>query len=766
MFQVERRLEPNGPFTPVLAGEDNAMFGSRDEPLPDRTIRPGVDLMEVYPEEARPRLGSDQFSYQDVFRAPDETNPSRRDPPPPGSVLRYRVRTLDVIGRPSLQWRESDTARLEKHDPPPLPAAYDSTPADQFTKPGPTGVYARILVRGSSELTPEEATLLGTSDNAILLRWGWRAEERTQDPFAKQFRVYLSPTFDLIPSEILSVADAAGVPGDWKLQVRVPQALNANAAAGLFLNAGYPFFIVEHTDGLIIDMLVRTRIPDANGVFRKPALGPVSVPLKLAPGMTRPQSWSERFTHVPVTAAEQYEAVILDRLLLSPEHPRDTLWVGVTSADSESYVDDTFPDPGPGGPLPGNESPVVAVLCDARRVIRPDFNPPPPAGPVPRILAPEPVTGPVHFTLDLTPHITGLTAGELSQPERVSATELFAALGVSGDQLMALVVNRRDPGESDHPLTFPNPADQASVVNAVRSGASAALEDRLAVQIAAMHPYADRVFRQATPTPVPFGAFDETLPPTEERYVYRYRRADSAQRLSIAAAVVSAVVRVPSLSPGASPQRAPSQAGDPTLRLRLRIPADPRLSHLLTFEHAVIEGSFAGEAELLRVPNRPELAPGSAIRLRLPNGDVVAPSSQPLGSLPSDPEGWLATVDATGPAGQRTMIWASTLTEDGVPAPPSGPWRVTILKPDLAAPELNVVVSASTLTFSWTLSDPLITSVWLEVSGDGIIWERASPVRQRTADSWSISRGPATRQFRLVGSSQDRRRASSNVVVA
>jgi hypothetical protein len=136
----------------------------------------------------------------------------------------------------------------------------------------------------------------------------------------------------------------------------------------------------------------------------------------------------------------------------------------ITSADSESYVDDTFPHPGPDGPLPGNESPVVAVLCDARRVIRPDFNPPPPAGPVPRVLAPEPVIGTVHFTLDLTPHITGLTAGELSQPERVSVTELFAALSVSGDQLMALVVNRRDTGESDHPLTLPKAADRTSVV--------------------------------------------------------------------------------------------------------------------------------------------------------------------------------------------------------------------------------------------------------------------------------------------------------------
>ena len=112
------------------------------------------------------------------------------------------------------------------------------------------------------------------------------------------------------------------------------------------------------------------------------------------------------------------------------------------------------------------------------------------------------------------------------------------------------------------------------------------------------------------------------------------------------------------------------------------------------------------------------------------------------------------------------MVLASTLTADGVPAPPGGPWRVMIPKPDLAPPVLNVTTSPSTLTFSWTLPDPLITSVWLEVSGDGVLWERASPVRQRPAASWSIPRGAASRQFHLVGSSQDGRRAISNSVVA
>lgn len=772
MFQAERHIEPDGPFVPVLAGDDNAMFGSREEHVPDETVQPGMDLMKLFPEETRPVAGSDHFSYMDVFRVPDEENPTRRDPPPPSSVLRYRMRTLDVIGRPSLNWRDSNTERLEKHNPPPPPSAYDPVPADELTKPGPTGVYTRVLVRGAQDLTPEETVLLGAWENVILLRWGWHKSERSQDPFATQFRVYISPTFDVLPGEILSVVEVPDSDGDWQLAVRVDQPLPAEAASGLFLNAGYPFFIVSQSDGPVMNMIVRTRIPDASGSFRKPNLGPVSVPLKLSPRMTRPQAWSERFifntghAFMPITEATQYQAVIPGRLLLTNEHPRDAIWVGVTSADSEPYVPDPFFSPGPEGPLPGNESPVVAVLCEARRVVRPEFNPPPPAGPVPRVIAPEPAGGPVRFRLDLTPFLTGsgLATGQLVQFERTSVSALFAALKVSGNQLLATVVNRRDPGEADIPVTLPNPDDHASVIAAVEAGVNSALEDRLAVRLASIHPYADRLFQLATPAAVAFAPFDETLAPTEDRHIYRVRRADSAQRLSVSAAFVNAIVRVPSLTPGPSAQRAPGESNDPPQRLRLRIPPDPRLSHVLTFEHAVVEAPTAGEAELLRVPNRTDLAPGTSIRLRLPNGAVLTPSVQSLGAPPDPLEGWAISVDGNGPAGREVMVWASTITNDGIPSPVNGPWRVKMPKPPLAPPVLQMSASPATLDFSWSLPDPLITFAWLEVSTDGVLWERASPSLQRHKLAWSIRRVSASRQFRLIGSAQDGRKAISNLI--
>ena len=768
MFELERHIEPAGPFTPVLTGKDNSMVGSRDEPIPDRTIVPGGDLMEIYPEDSIPVHGSDLFRYEDVFRAPTDEDPAARNAPPPGTILKYRIRTIDVIGRPSADWRESNPARLEKHDPPPLPGAYDALPADELTTPAPTGVYARILVKGASDLTPAESALLGASDNAILMRWGWRDQQRRQDPFTTQFRVYLAPQFDVLPARITSVT-ADATPGDWRLVLTLSNSLPPKAATGLALQAGYPFFIVEHTTGTAVTMLVRTRIPDANGNFRQPTLGPVEVPLKLQPILTRPQNWQERFVFetghafTPVAAAEQYEAVIRDRLLLTPEHPKDAIWIGVTAADGQSYIDDKFPTPGPDGPLPGNESPVVALLAEARRAFRPDFQPPPPAGPVPRILAPEPLTSTIRFPLDLTPYLTGLTAGELTQPERTSVSALFAALAIENNQLVATVVNRRTPSETNHPIQLANPSDQAAVIAAVQAGSSDQLEDRLAVAVAARHAYADRLFQSATPKAVPFGSFDESLPPTEERYLYRVRRADTIGRLSAAAAFAKVIVRVLSLAPGPLPQRAAAQPNDPASRQRIRIPSDPRLTHLLVFQNPVIDGP-AGEARLLRVPNRADLAPGAAIRLRLTDGSLIEPRIEPLGPL-TDAEGWIKSADATGAPG-KVAIWACTLTADGIPSAPGGPWRVTIPKPPLARPVLHVTAAPPKLNFTWTLPDPLITASWLEVSTDGTLWERASAARKAPDAQASLTPGAAQRQYRAVGSSQDGRLAASDPVTA
>lgn len=770
MFNVERRIEPAGNFTPVLPDDDNLMFGTRSEAVTERRILPGKNLMSLYPEIGHSSRGSNDFSFTDTFQAPTDADPTHREPPPPGTFLRYRVRTVDAIGRSSENWRESESVRLEKHEPPPLPAAFDPMPADELTEPGFTGVYAKVLVSGSAELTDEETTLLGTSDNVIVLRWGWHDAQRNHDPHATEFRVYLTDTFDSLPAEILSANKISAKPGDVMLELSVPASIRANAAAGLSLSAGYPFFIVEHTGGTQINMLVRTRIPDDAGAFRVPELGPVRISLKLSPQMTQPMTWNERFvfpsgqSRLAITPETQYQAVFRDRLLLSAEHPRDSIWVGVSSADSEPYVDDKFPQPGPDGPLAGNESPVVAVRCEAKRVFRPEFDVPPPAGPVPRVLTPEPTDDiPVEYLLDLAPHITaaGLLPGELVQPERVAVTELFGTLSMSGGQLVADAGDARDTEQPAVPLSLSNPGDQALLLTAVQQGDSEALEDRLAVHIAAIHPYAGTLFRPATASPVAFATFKQVLPADESRYLYRVRRADSQARVSVQAAVANVVVRVPSLQPGAQARLAPPEENDPATRLRLHVPDDSRLTHLLVFEHLSSPGRQA-PVELLRLGNRPELGPDKTVRLRHQDGTVIQPSLHPLNQAVQTEQGWMIAIDVPGPDGEAVNVWASTLTVDGIPSAPAGPWKVFMPKAALQAPALAVTAANGKLDFNWTLPDPQITHSWLEVSSEGSIWKRASSMRKHPDASASIPRPAGTRHFRAVAACQDGRRSHSN----
>jgi hypothetical protein len=115
--------------------------------------------------------------------------------------------------------------------------------------------------------------------------------------------------------------------------------------------------------------------------------------------------------------------------------------------------------------------------------------------------------------------------------------------------------------------------------------------------------------------------------------------------------------------------------------MRLQIGADPRVTHVLTFQSpAAGSSAMPGDPEMLRVPNRPELAAGAAIRLRLSSGEIVGASAQALGPLPADPNGWSIAVQSSGPPGQQIFTWACTLTGDGIPSPVVGPWRVNIPK--------------------------------------------------------------------------------------
>ena len=672
-FQIERRIEPAGPWQPLIGG-DNLILGSRDQRPRDSTLRPGTDLMQVFPEAPGPGGGA-MFAYKDVFLGVDPQDPQgvkTPQPPKPGTMLRYQVRAVDFIGRPSVGWTQTDPVRLEKHEAPPIPASPDETVGD-LGSPQQTGIVARILMRGADDLTADEQALLGISDNAIVLNWGWHASQRRIDPFATQFRIYLTPPLDEVAGTLLSAAEDPGTPGLFHAQLQLDRAVVADAGQGLTLDAGYPYFVVTHTGGTTIAASLRTVIAAPGGGFRAPVAGPIRLLLKHSSRTTRPGRWRERVQTVPITAAERYQAVIRDRLLLTDDHPVDMLWAGVSAADDQPYVQDSFP----GGTLPGNESAVATVLCRAKRAIPPVLQPAIPTGPVPRITTREPAGGTVALSLDLGPYLdpAGVPAGARLQVARLHSVDLLAAFAVAGAQILAQPVNPR-AGETARAIGWGNPTEQASVGAAMMAGDYEAIDDRFLVLLAQLHPWRERLFRAATNDPIPGTAFDETLPSASARYLYCVRVANPAGLLSAEGAVAHVVVRVPSAMPGPGVVPDVRRDGDPAASLRFRVTANDRLTHVLLFRLPLDPQHGAASGVLQRVANRPDLYPADVVRLRLDDGGSLAPTLIPLATAERDARGWSILAEPESPQTKPVRLWLCTLTSDGVPSPLSGPWSI------------------------------------------------------------------------------------------
>ena len=104
---------------------------------------------------------------------------------------------------------------------------------------------------------------------------------------------------------------------------------------------------------------------------------------------------------MPITTKEDYQLVFRDRLQLDALHPRARVWVGVSSADDQSYVDDELPSTVPNGGRPGNESSVATAAAEARFLGRPQFVVPAPLPAVPEVVVDEPAGDGVLAAIDL-----------------------------------------------------------------------------------------------------------------------------------------------------------------------------------------------------------------------------------------------------------------------------------------------------------------------------------------------------------------------------
>jgi hypothetical protein len=735
VFHIERRIEPNGSWEPVL-GSDSPVFGGRDSADDPPAVFPGADLMQAFPESAAPSGSDTSFTHEDLFLIGEEGE-SIPNPPEPGTMLRYQIASIDTVGRLSATFTQSDPARLEKHEPPPVPSGADPRSADLLPSAAPTGVTAKVLVSGG-DLSPEEQALLGSSDNAILLEWGWHSNEREIDPFATHFRIYTSPPLNTVACEILTATEISGRPGAYRATATLTRDIDPDSAKGQYLNAGYPFFVEEHSGGSNIEFVLVTRIAAPGGGFRAPALGTTNLPLNYSSRFTRPDGWSERLLpRVPITAEEQFRFVLRDRLQLGEDHPRDGLWVGVSAADDQAYIPDTRPGP---NALAGNESAVAAALCQGRWHGRPSYSPPPPAADAARIVAPEPNGGDVRFTFDLGPFFSGsgLAPGALIFPERLEAAELLDHVQAQGTDLLGSWESESST------IAIPNPQDRQAIISSLQRGEYHSVEDRYLVLLAALHPFRDRLFRPVHEGPLQPLAFDDVLPSSAGRYVYRLRAANPMGQLSAEGFVVPAVVRVPSTAPAPKPAKQPRRNSDPSASMRVAVPKDGDFTHLLLFQ---APASLAG-GKLIKVPNRPDLHPAGHLALLMEDGSLVTPETLSRSDLKEDAATSTTLVEQALADKGPVRIWAASVTGDGMPSPLAGPWRLNLPYAQPELPELSATTAGDTvrLDWSWGAIEP-VPVVVEELQGGA--WTRISPPFLSGKSGFETVRSSSPARYRL-----------------
>jgi len=206
--------------------------------------------------------------------------------PPPGSTHQYRIFSVDPLGRPSASPRAGSAVRLEKHLPPPQPVGPPAPPPG--TAIAPSGVRARVLQALDPDLADADRELLGDSDNAVVLEWGWTEAERDADPHAREFRVYWQPLApDVVAGEVTGPPSQVG--GLYDLPARLDRPLPADAMRGRYLSLpDYPFRVAGHTAG---DAIVVSVEPSALDSTRVPGPAPFEFRPVLDGSEQRPPAW-------------------------------------------------------------------------------------------------------------------------------------------------------------------------------------------------------------------------------------------------------------------------------------------------------------------------------------------------------------------------------------------------------------------------------------------------------------------------------------------
>ena len=483
--------------------------------------------------------------------------------------------------------------------------------------------------------------------------------------------MYATPPADTISATISSVNSS---PPNWSLAMVTALPLVADELAGQWLTSGgYPFQIISNTAGTNVTVVVSQSLV-------KPTLQPVNGPIvfgrALRPEHQRAAGWNQRVAVYPLTGADTYRHVFYDLLTLSPAQPRDSIWVGVSAADSQSYV----PDERTTGNLsnrPGNESGIVTSAVTARYQGQPVFSVPPPLGDVPEQVTEEPTGRQVLTTIDLPSLLGGvLAAGSPAVVARCGTDEILNRLSVSGNTVQMML-----PDGSTHAVPFPNPADLATVVATLSGPTPEQLANRYLLHAIATAPDPTALFSRTSADVITVGPVTDRLPQKPGRFFYLVRAADALGHLSAGGAVLPIVVRVPSVADAAAPVRQGISIAAGSVSLTVAVPADPDTTTLLLFASITPLRTMPptqNEAEIQRVPNRRDLYPNNGLRLRLSDGTILSPAVvksllDPDVTIQGDGTR-IATMTLAIPGGGWATLWCYGVTRDGQASRRCGPF--------------------------------------------------------------------------------------------
>jgi hypothetical protein len=744
-FDIERRrVDTNGAFEPIDDKDARTLaFGSRGAAAEPPPLGAGADLELAFPENAPAQAPVPAYmSLEDVLVEADGSGP------PPGSLHQYRVFSLDALGRRSTTPCNGSIVRLEKRQPPPQPVGPPRDPNAVL----PAGVRARVLQALDPDLPAADRTLLGTSRDAVVLEWGWTQAERDRDPHATEFRVYWQPLApDVVEGAVTGPPTLAG--SLFALPATLDRPLAQDAMAGRYVSLpDYPFKVASHTAGQSIVLRVERSVLEPQ---RTPGPAPFAFRPALDGSEQRPPAWAERSAVVPITAAEAYRHVFRDRLTIDAAHPRARVWVGVSAADAQSYVDDVLPPAAPNGGRPGNESAIATSDATARFLGRPRFVVPPPLPNVPEIVVDEPAGDGVLALVDLPALLPGVAipAGHRVQLDRIALDEIVGCMSANADGTIGATF----PGGTTASYTLANPTDQADLVEQIRSGTPGRVENRFLMDfVLRFTGRLEPLWLQALPAPVAFGALSDTLAPKAARFVHRIRIADQAGHLSAGAAIAPRVVRIPSLRSPSPPELTTTPVDGGRLRVEARVREAFDLAWVLLFsvdEDATVsaDGNLRAAAQLLRLPNARDRVPDDGLRLRLADATLLAPSFvlEAAAGTAEPPDRILqATLEAA--PDRRIALWAVTMTRDGITSRYAGPYVVTTGPPPLAVPALAVKRVGDTDVTRWPTPHPPAL-VALERSRDGeASFEQVSPWLTAGVGEYAVPAVGGTVRYRLA----------------